>query len=249
MLCSQSTVYNFEALTTGPLAVQDNWMYMGNMSTNGSVTSYCTLLTPYAPPLVATTTNQGSYIGGKGLSEPGTNGGTHCFISRKNDAAWSFTAATQGAGQYLIMEMDYGGNNWWGTSFQLGYDVNNDGDYSSTCSNADANELSFGFGFATNNVFVYNANGAIAATCTTCKSALSLAVPAHWVKLRLTIDLVANTGCLSWMDHTTGVWTTFSGLNAVPMGITSSGTTQTNRNNLNGMIFQQEAGGCAAAHG
>jgi gliding motility-associated-like protein len=234
-----TATYDFQSLSVGLIAGQDNWQYMGNMNTSNNTagSANCGIPSAAAPARVATTVSSGLYTGGLALFNPGTTGGTHCFVSRKNNAAWAYTIAP--ASDYLIMQFDYDNGNWWSESVNLGSDRNNDGNYSATCMTADANELGIGLSFVAGNILLHRADGT---TITTTRPW------AGWISYRITIDLRANGGQgAGYVCHrvlgTSGPWIPIGAFQNINMNINASSLNQNNLQRLDGMVVQQDAGG------
>lgn len=240
-----SVTYNFESLTiNSPIHGQDNWFVHSSFGTvdYGSVpaTPCPAIPSEVLPPTIVSSTTSGSYTGSKVLNTPlgaTGNGNQHAFCSRVNNGAWSTPNMSGALG--IVIEADMKGN-WWGKQLRLGYDANGDGRFSSNCNTAQAGEISFGFGATTNSFIVYGANGNSIATTTRSNES------SQWNRIRLCIDVTANggqgAGYLFYKDHSTnGVWTITS-IAGVNMGLNTSATNQTNYLNLNGIVFDQEAG-------
>ncbi len=232
-----TAVYDFQGLAVAPIHGQDNWEVKSSHSqvNNGGV---C----PPAPgtaldPDVTNTTTSGLYIGSQALQN--TNwafGGQHSIISRVNNTGWS-TPSLVGA-EYMVVEFDLDGN-WWGKGFQLAFDNNGDNDFSVDCNNFDANEKSIGISTSQGNVRLHDASGNVAATDTR---------PAEWTRYRMFIDFGANGGqgsinvCYRELGNS-GNWTPMGNMQGINPGFNTAATDQTNPLNLNGMFYEQEAGG------
>jgi len=232
-----SVTYDFESLTLGSsIHGQDNWIVESSFSSENNGNICPPAAGTEIQPNIISSTSSGSYTGSQALTGIG-KGGQHAFNSRVNDGNWStpdFTAATG-----IVMEADWQGN-WWGKSFRVGYDSNADGDFSSSCTTVDGNEVSFGFSTSQGNLRLHGANGDIIATGTR---------PTEWCRIRLCIDVLANSGAgsgsLFYLDHASnGIWVAHSIAN-VNMGLNTGATDQTNYQNINGILYDQEAGGAS----
>lgn len=238
-----SVIYDFESLTnSSPIHGQDNWFVHSSYSNvnNGNV---CPPAAGTAiPPGIYTSTGAGSYTSSKALNTPmGVPFGLafqHAYCSRVNDGTWS-TPSFNGANG-IVLEADFTGNHW-GKQLRLAYDSNNDGNYSSTCRNGDdPNEISFGFGTTPTSIVLYGANGNVIA------SGSRHGEKNNWHRIRLCIDLTANggqgAGYIFYKNHSNnGNWTPHS-ISGINMGFNTSATDQTNYLNIDGLVFDQEAG-------
>ncbi|MCB9363881.1 MAG: gliding motility-associated C-terminal domain-containing protein [Flavobacteriales bacterium] len=238
-----SVMYDFESLTPNiSIHGQDNWFVHNSYSTvnNGNVCP------PAAgtelPPGIFTSTGSGTYTSSQALNTPGGvtfgYGNQHAYCSRVNDANWSIP--TFAGAEAVVMEVDWDGN-YWGKQLRVGYDSDNDGNFSTNCNTADANEISFGIGTSQSNIRVYDATGANVATG---------ARPSEWCRVRLCVDLLANSGqgaaTVFYKDHaSSGSWTAHATLSNINMGFNTAAADQTNPANINGMVFDQEAGGAS----
>lgn len=230
--------YDFESHTIGAIHGQDNWLYMGNLNNSGNSASSgnCSYAVAAVPSAIAATPTVGLYTGGKGLYNGGTTGNSHGFASRKNNAAWGYSV-TPGT-DYLVLEFDYDNGNYWGELVNLGYDKNGDGDYSSNCRTADANEISLGLNISTSMLF-FRADGSTVS---------APRVGSGWARYRITVDLRANGGqgaayvCYRELASS-GAWQQVPGLQNINMNINPASLNQDNLQNLDGIIVQQEAGG------
>jgi hypothetical protein len=212
-----SKIYDFENLTLGNLNGQDNWATDGAVGIN-----------------VINASTSGLYTGSKTLGNA-ANG--FVAASRLNNGAWSFPSMT-GATQITIeasLRMNY-----WQVDFQLGQDVNADGNFSNGSYTYDANELGIGFGQRTNNTaVVYKADGTLV-------TAPLATTSGNWLRFRLVINTAANggagSGTLYFRNLTTSAtnWTPISGLTNINMGINTSANNRTNLSNLNGMFYQAD---------
>ena len=236
-------VYDFNGLNIALVNGQDNWQYMGNMNTSNNVSgsANCAIPSMPAPSVIAATVTAGLYTGGKALRHPGNTGNTHCFVTRKNNAAWNYSIAA--GSEIVILEFDDDAGNCWSECVNLGYDMNGDGNYSSNCNSADVNEIGIGLRIrncGSNNIILTKADG------TTQNTAFTR--PSGWTKYRLLIDTRANGGqgagyvCYRRLGIS-GAWTQIAGLQNINMAINPGGLTQANLQNLDGLVCQQEAGG------
>ncbi len=235
-----TNTYDFQSLAANVVINgQDNWQYMGNMNNSSNIvgSAGCAIPSGAAPANVANTVNSGLYTGGIALRNPGTTGGTHGFTSRKNNAGWNYSIPV--SSDYMIFEFDYDNGNWWGEIINLGYDKNADGNFSSSCSAPDFNELGIGLSLSVGNLILYKADGTTISTTR---------VGSGWTKYRITIDLRANggqgAGYVSYrVLGTSSAWQQVNALQNINMNINPLSVNQNNLQNLNGIIVQQEAGG------
>ena len=169
-----TSTYDFETLSTGVLLNgQDNWEVLGE-----GVNQY-----------VNTAASSGDYTGSKAFMPGGLGGSNQILASRVNDGNWSFPSInTCNEASELVLECSMS-LNYWGQSFFMGYDLNDDGDYGAA-DVFDTNEISVGFGrrrTGSNYMRVYRADG----TYVEVVVAESLS---GWVRYRLVIDLLGNAG-------------------------------------------------------
>ncbi|MCT4580357.1 MAG: PKD domain-containing protein [Flavobacteriales bacterium] len=231
-----TSTYDFESLTLGPIHGQDNWVVESSHSTvnNGNVCP--PVQGTELGPIVNSTTNSGSYVGSKALSCVNWSfGSQHGYASRVNDLSWALPTFL--GAEYLVVEFDFSGN-LWGKSFFLGYDQNNDGNFSNGCSSVDANEQSFGLSTSEQNLRLHNASGAIVAVTTR---------PPEWCRYSVFVDVKANGGqgeisvCYRDLGNN-GNWIPIQDFQGINAGFTPGGNNQSNPNNINGMAYDQEAG-------
>lgn len=221
-----TATYDFESLTTGAyLNGQDNWEVLGegvNQNVNTSTTS-------------------GDYTGSKAFLPGDLGGNNQILASRVNDGNWSFPELTTcAATSEVVLECSMS-LNYWGQAFFLGYDANEDGDFGSA-DVFDANELGIGFGrrrSGSNYMRVYKADGSYQQVVV----AESLS---GWVRYRLVIDLLANSGSgsgtLYYKDlANSGAWTEYPGLSGIDMLIDANSSNQDNLSNLDGIALYQDA--------
>jgi hypothetical protein len=232
-----TSTYDFEGLALAPINGQDNWEVKSSHSqvNNGSI----------CPPVPGTelhpelfnATSSGLYTGSKALQNVNFSFALqHSIVSRVDDSSWSLPSIS--GKEYMILEWDFNGNHW-GKGFYLGYDANGDADFSIDCSTFDTNERSIGISTSAGNTRLHDATGAIIATAPR---------PNEWTKYRVFIDLKANgtqgsiNVCYRELSHN-GNWTSMPGMQNINAGFDTSATNQTNPSNLNGMMYEQHAGG------
>ena len=240
---TESVVYDFESLSSGDLHGQDNWFVHSSYSTQGNGPLCPAVPGTEIPPGIDISTATGSYSSSNALVTPNAPstaaGGQHAYCSRKNDSNWSFPSLE--GKTTITLEADMFGNHW-GKQLRFAFDDNNDGNYSAACKVADVNEIGFGFGTATSNLRLFGANGAVIAS-----GARPSNESSSWTRIRLVVDLTANNGqgagSLFYKDHaSSGSWVAHSIAN-INMGFDVTASGRTNFANLDGIVFDQEAGG------
>lgn len=213
----ETATYDFENLTPGStIQGNDNWMVTGSSSlSNASVQNF---------------TTSGDYSGSKGLNVADLGGGGNLFISRTNDS--NFALPKVGENDIIEITFDHS-RNYWGSYIAFGYDVNMDGHIADS-------ELTFGL-FDRNNGNLIEVYGPGKTFITGSTKSL-----AGWTRWKLTIDLAANNGQgsidISYKDLTnSGAYISPSDLQEINPGFTATGVA--NPQNINGMLYRQEAGG------
>jgi hypothetical protein len=225
--------YDFESLTNSPIHGQDNWFVHSSFSNTGG--NSCPPASGTAvPPNIISTTSSGTYSGSKALTGTGRTT-QHAFCSRVNNTNWSIPSLA--GAQAVVIEVDWNGN-WSGAYLKLAFDSNNDGNYSIDCSTPDNNEISFGIGTHYGGLNLYGASGNLID---------SDFRPGEWFKVRLCVDLLANSGqgagsiFYRELNFGGGAWAPHPIAN-VNMGFNTSATNQTNYANIDGIMFEMNGG-------
>ncbi len=212
--------YDFENLTTGDISGQDNWKVTVS---GGAVTGHAD---------VVDASDFGDYSGSKAL-QMWPPGSSHIWVSRVNDGNWSLP--DMNGVETIVLQFDLF-LNYWGNQFSLGYDANDDGHIASS-------ETTFSL-----YSYMYQSKLTLQGPAGNAISTYS-SFPAtgHWIRARLIVDTQSNNGSgsisFSFRDiGEQGSWQYPPEMQNVNAGFTPGSGDHKDPVNINGMVYDQEAG-------
>lgn len=220
LIAQELTIYDFENLSPGLVAGQDNWQVLGCHT--------------YQPTIV-TSDNQGEYNGSNALQITSLDlGNQHSNCDRLNDESWWVPEITDST-DFFIVDIDMNGG-YWGKEFSLCYDKNLDGNFTEGCFVSDQNEKGISILKSPQGTKLFNK---------TILLAQDNLIP-EWATYRLVIDLKAynNLGSISafhkYLPNNT--WSEFTNIQNIQANFDFEADNGLNPKKYNGMKIENAAG-------